>query len=179
MVIYHQEINVSIKKNKNMIIDGTAEMGYPFEDLHDYYLYYLISDVEKSKLISPNNIPENYDEYVKGALSKAIENKNYGTDIDKIFIILICRQGVSHFKVRKRYDSGNKSIGVDCILNPAIANLMKLQEEKIYLLQELKKTFTSIQTYKKKLKNFDFDAFEKDIQAFLDAEIKRIENTSN
>ena len=162
-----------------MIIKGSTEMGYPVEDLHYYFMYYLISDGKRVKEISPDFIPKNYFEYIKGVLGKAIIEKGYGKDIDEIFILLICRNGASNFKVRKRYypaDRDRNWIGIDCVLDVAKANLMTLQEEKIYLLQELKKTFTSIQTYKKKLKNFDFDAFEKDIQAFLDSEIKRIEN---
>jgi hypothetical protein len=164
-----------------MKVKGTSELSYELYDIDDYYSGYLMYDGEKNKLITPDNIPEDYDEFLKGAISKYLEKKDYGSDIEDIYVILICRPGGSKFKIRKRYrvsNKGKKGIGIDCILDYGKTHLMRGNEEKIYLLQELKKTFTSIQTYKKKLKNFDFDAFENDIQAFLDAEITRIENES-
>ncbi|MFN8266489.1 MAG: hypothetical protein U0T31_00645 [Chitinophagales bacterium] len=161
-----------------MLIKGSSETGYPFEELREYYLYHLVYDKNAIDKITRDFIPDDYEEFTKGAMSKSIQGKDYGKDIDEISVLLICRQGASEFKVRKRLcitNSRINTLGIDCILNVAKANLLKEDDLKIYLLQELKKTFTSIQTYKKKLKNFNFDAFETDIQSFLDNEIERIE----
>ncbi|MEZ5037266.1 MAG: hypothetical protein R2760_07230 [Chitinophagales bacterium] len=164
------------------------EIVWELKELQNY-MDYLLQDPVKSRLPLPYKMSkEEKDEYNKGALSKAIENKNYGEDVDKIFIIMICREAGYTFKVRKRYTKEKHGvimgipyteknlIGIDCILDFNKTMSLSLKEQKLYLLQELKKTFTSIQTYKKKLKNFDFDAFENDIQKILDDEIIRIEN---
>ncbi|MCB0511623.1 MAG: hypothetical protein R2760_07185 [Chitinophagales bacterium] len=162
-----------------MIIRGTTEVWWELDKLERYYLYHLILDEQRASSPPPMGLNKREeDNYYKGFLSKELGNKDYGTDIDKIFIIMICRCAGYRFNVRKRYhvETDEKWIGIDCILDFNKTMSLSLKEQKLYLLQELKKTFTSIQTYKKKLKNFDFDAFENDIQKILDDEIIRIEN---
>ena len=98
MAIYHQEINAYIKRNI-MLIKGSSETGYPFEELREYYLYHLVYDKNAIDKITRDFIPDDYEEFTKGAMSKSIQGKDYGKDIDEISVLLICRQGASELKV--------------------------------------------------------------------------------
>jgi hypothetical protein len=159
-----------------LLIEGSLEYTERVKLLRDYY-----DSLKQDEIRSRQRAPEGLtrresDIWRKGFLSRQINQNGYGNDIDTIFILLICREAGYDFKVRKRYHLLHKTIYVDCILDYFKTIEMPLKQQKLYLLQELKKTFTSIQTYKKKLKEFDFDSFEKDIQKILDDEIIRIEN---
>jgi hypothetical protein len=122
-----------------------------------------------------SSLREYFFDLIENRVDKYFVDKNYGEDIDKIFILLICRPGASNFSIRKRYHVTPKEkwIGIDCILNYAKIVTMNSQQEKIYLLNTLKETFNSIQTYKRKLKHFDFEKFSIEIGNLIQEELEK------
>ncbi|MBX7225682.1 MAG: hypothetical protein K1X55_06610 [Chitinophagales bacterium] len=128
-----------------MKIKGYLEIWWEFEALGKYF----------------RNILEN-------TISIQLSKNDYGSDIEQICILLICRQAASNYRVRKKYDKKNKYLYIDCILDFNKIEELEKSNRKQFLLIKLKETFSSLSQFKKALKDFNFDKFIFDTNALID-----------
>ena len=87
--------------------------------------------------------------------------KNYGTDLNDIFIVLMCRHTEYNFKQRIRFIKKEKALYMDIMLDFDLFLKITQEERNRIVFEKLIKEVPEI-IAKYKFKNFDLDTFKQD-----------------
>lgn len=87
--------------------------------------------------------------------------KDYGTDLNDIFIVLMCRHTEYNFKQRIRFIKKEKALYMDIMLDFDLFLKITQEERNRIVFEKLIKEVPEI-IAKYKFKNFDLDTFKQD-----------------
>ncbi|CAD0007106.1 hypothetical protein [Flavobacterium chungangense] len=88
-------------------------------------------------------------------------SKNYGIDLNDIFIVLMCRNSEYNFKQRIRFIKKEKALYMDIMLDFDLFLKITQEERNRIVFEKLIKEVPEI-IAKYKFKNFDLDTFKQD-----------------
>ncbi|MDR7212734.1 hypothetical protein [Flavobacterium piscis] len=87
--------------------------------------------------------------------------KNYGTDLDKFVVVLMCRHTEYNFKQRIRFIKKEKALYMDIMLDFDLFVKITQEERNKIVFEKLIKEVPEI-IAKYKFKDFDLDKFKED-----------------
>ncbi len=94
------------------------------------------------------------------------EKKEYGSSLDEIVVILMCRNPDYNFNQRIRFSKKEKTLYLDIMLNLNQFKELEQTERNRLVSQRLFRELPPI-IAKYKLESFDLEKFEKDLQKWL------------
>lgn len=122
-------------------------------------------------IVSDTDHEAKVDQVTDGFPTRALEDwlhfKNYGSDLEDIGIVLMCRNPALHFKQRIRMDKKTKTLYIDLMLdyNYFISDVTPSDRIKVVAEKIFAEVPKIVKKYK--FKDFDSDLFFEDLKTFL------------
>ncbi|HRE57927.1 MAG TPA: hypothetical protein PLW09_08900 [Candidatus Kapabacteria bacterium] len=92
--------------------------------------------------------------------------QNYGTSLENVFVVLMCREPEYNFKRRIRFVKKEKILYMDIMLDlPQFLTITQKEREKIIVDKIITEVPQVIAKYK--FKDFDLVRFEKDLKKWM------------
>jgi hypothetical protein len=110
----------------------------------------------------PNNL---FNELYDKQFSQYFYNKNYGNNQVEIFMVIVCYP--KDLELRNRYDSKEKVLYWDVMLNYRTVKKMKKEEKKLILAENIISSLDILDKYKKL--NLDKVKLKKDARSFFES----------
>jgi hypothetical protein len=103
---------------------------------------------------------------IGGATFEHFHNRNYGPDLNRIAVILMCRNPAMKFKRRIRFARKDKILYMDVMLSPEEMCALSRDSRKKIIAERLAEEIPAV-VRKYKLPGFNLERFADDLKGFL------------